>query len=121
MIYDKGEICDGTICNIFLVRQGAALVRAALPEAVSVFIVPPSTAALRARLQGRAQDEPEVIEARLASARSEIQHHEEFDYLVINDEFDLALEELKSIVCAERCRQPGRAIRQRQLLDALLN
>jgi guanylate kinase len=100
--------------------QGAALIRKALPEAVSIFIVPPSTEALRERLQQRAQDDPAVIETRLAEARGEMQHHAEFKYLVINDEFDVAIAELQAIVLAERCRQPGRAERQHDLLDALL-
>ena len=100
--------------------QGAALVRRALPESVSIFIVPPSQAALRQRLLGRAQDHPDVIESRLAEARSEMQHHSEFDYLVVNDEFDRALEELQAIILAERCRGSRRAERNRALLDALL-
>lgn len=100
--------------------QGAALIRKALPEAVGIFIVPPSTEALRERLQQRAQDDPAVIETRLAEARGEMQHHAEFNYLVINDEFDVAIAELQAIVLAERCRQPGRSERQRDLLDALL-
>lgn len=100
--------------------QGAALVRRALPESVSIFIVPPSQAALRQRLLGRAQDHPDVIESRLAEARSEMQHHSEFDYLVVNDQFDRALEELQAIILAERCRGARRAERNRALLDALL-
>ncbi len=100
--------------------QGAALVRKALPEAVSIFIVPPSQAALRERLTARAQDDEDVIESRLAEARGEMQHHDEFDYLVINDDFDTALGELSAIVLAERCRLEHRVARQRELLTALL-
>jgi guanylate kinase len=100
--------------------QGAALMRQALPEVVSIFIVPPSQQALRQRLQERAQDDPAVIESRLAAARSEMQHHPEFDYLVINDDFDTALRELEAIVTAERCRETRRASRNRALLSALL-
>lgn len=100
--------------------QGAALVRQAHPVAVSIFIVPPSQAALRERLQGRAQDDPEVIESRLAEARTDMQHHGEFDYLVINDDFEQALAELKAIVLAERCRESHRSAKNRALMDALL-
>lgn len=100
--------------------QGAALLRRVLPDAVSIFIVPPSQQALRQRLQERAQDDPAVIEARLAAARSEMQHHHEFDYLVINDDFDTALGELRAIVTAERCREARQAARNRLLLEALL-
>lgn len=100
--------------------QGAALVRRSLPEAVSVFIVPPSQAALRQRLQERAEDEPAVIESRLAEARGEMAHHGEFDYLVVNDDFATALEELQSIVRAERCRLSRRARTHAGLLRDLL-
>ena len=101
--------------------QGAALVRAAEPRAVSIFIVPPSQIALRERLQARAQDDPVVIESRLAEARGEMHHHLDFDYLVINDDFDVALAELQAIVLAERCRQPRRAECNAALLKALLD
>ena len=100
--------------------QGAALVRQVHPEAVSIFIVPPSQAALRERLQGRAQDDPEVIESRLAEAKTEMQHYDEFDYLVVNDVFEAALEELRAIVLAERCRVTTRAARNSDLISALL-
>ena len=101
--------------------QGAALVRDVHPEAVSIFIVPPSQEALRERLQGRAQDDPEVIESRLAEARTEMQHYDEFDYLVVNDNFAVALEELRAIVLAERCRVSTRAARNSALIASLLN
>lgn len=100
--------------------QGAALVRQAVPDAVSIFVVPPSAETLRERLQRRAEDDPAVIESRLAAARGEMAHHDEFDYLVVNDAFDVALGELAAIVLAERCRQHRRSARQRDLLDALL-
>lgn len=101
--------------------QGAALVRHAVPDAVSIFVVPPSAETLRERLQRRAEDDPAVIESRLAAARGEMAHHDEFDYLVVNDAFDVALRELAAIVLAERCRQHRRSARQRDLLDALLS
>jgi guanylate kinase len=100
--------------------QGAALVRAVHPEAVSIFIVPPSPQALRERLQGRAQDDPEVIESRLAEAKTEMAHYHEFDYLVVNDHFAAAVEELRAIVLAERCRVSTRAARNSELMKALL-
>jgi len=113
-------LATGTDVVLEIDWQGAALVRRALPEAVSIFIVPPSQEALRVRLMDRAQDEPQVIETRLAEARGEMQHHHEFDYLVINDDFAIALRELSAIVLAERCRQPRRSNDHRALLDALL-
>jgi guanylate kinase len=110
----------GTDLMLEIDWQGAALVRAARPDAVSIFIVPPSQTALRERLQSRAQDDPAVIESRLAEARSEMVHHHEFDYLVINDDFDTALAELRAIVIAERCRSSRRSSRNRTLLEDLL-
>jgi len=100
--------------------QGAALVRQVLPEAVSIFIVPPSQEALRERLQGRAQDDPDVIESRLAEAKTEMRHYDEFDYLVVNDDFAIALDELRAIVLAERCRVRTRAARDSDLMGSLL-
>jgi len=85
--------------------QGAAQVRQRHPDVVSIFILPPSLAALRARLIQRGEDAPEVMERRLKEARNEIGHCGEFDYWVVNDEFDTALTELQAIVTAERCRR----------------
>jgi guanylate kinase len=78
--------------------QGARQVRARLPEARSIFILPPSRHALEERLQGRSTDSVEVIERRLRDAAQDIGHCSEFDYAVINDRFDQALEDLQAIV-----------------------
>lgn len=96
--------------------QGARQVRARFPEAVTVFIAPPSVAALRERLSGRGQDGPEVIERRMRDARSELSHYGEYDYLVVNDLFEQALADLRAIVAAERLRLP----RQAEVLGATL-
>jgi guanylate kinase len=96
--------------------QGARQVRARFPEAVTVFIAPPSVAALRERLSGRGQDGPEVIERRMRDARSELSHYGEYDYLVVNDDFEQALADLRAIVGAERLRLP----RQAEVLGATL-
>ena len=88
-------LASGTDLVLEIDWQGAAQVRSARPDAVSIFIVPPSPEALRQRLLQRAQDDPAVIESRLAEARGEMQHHHEFDYLVINDDFETALAELR--------------------------
>jgi guanylate kinase len=100
--------------------QGAALVRKALPASVSIFIVPPSQKALESRLLARAQDDTDVIEARLAEARGDMAHYPEFDYLVINDDYGTALAELTSIIQAERCRVSHRAQSSRSLMAELL-
>lgn len=91
--------------------QGAAQVRKLFPDCVSIFIMPPSARSLRDRLTQRGQDSESVIERRLAAAREEIAHVGEFDYVIINQEFDVALEDIASIVRAQRLR------RERQLAD----
>jgi len=100
--------------------QGARQVRQRFPEAVSVFIVPPSIEALRARLSGRGQDSEETVERRMADARNELSHYPEYDYLVVNDEFETALAELRAIVTAERVREPRQAARFSDALSAML-
>jgi guanylate kinase len=100
--------------------QGARQVRQRFPEAVSVFIVPPSIEALRERLSGRGQDSEETVERRMADARNELSHYPEYDFLVINDEFETALAELRAIVTAERVREPRQAARFSDALAAML-
>jgi len=78
--------------------QGARQVRARLPEARSIFILPPTRQALEQRLKGRSTDSDEVIQRRLKDAAQDLTHWAEFDYVVINDEFDKALEDLRAIV-----------------------
>jgi len=78
--------------------QGAAQVRRALPECVSIFILPPSRAELERRLRGRGTDAEAVIQRRLRDAASDMAHWREFDHVVINDHFDRALSELETIV-----------------------
>lgn len=82
--------------------QGAAQVRKLLPETVGIFILPPSREALKERLTGRGQDSEEVISHRMEKAQAEMSHHVEYDYLVINDDFQVALDQMKSIVESQR-------------------
>ena len=100
--------------------QGARQVRRRFPGAVSVFILPPTPEALRERLTGRGQDSAEVIERRMADARSEMEHYPEYDYLVINDRFEQALEELGAVVISQRLRGEAQARRLGAQLKALL-
>jgi|TARA_B110000238_G_scaffold125960_1_gene136060 guanylate kinase len=86
--------------------QGAAQVRKLFPASTSIFILPPSKQALRERLHKRAQDDAEVIEKRVAAATEEMSHYVEADFLVVNDDFDTALQEMISIVRAQHCRLP---------------
>jgi guanylate kinase len=84
--------------------QGAAQVRRRIPEAVMVFILPPSYEVLEHRLRGRGQDDEATIGRRLAAAGREIDAFEQYDYAIVNDDLDACVEELKSIVRAARCR-----------------
>jgi guanylate kinase len=68
------------------------------PQATSIFLLPPSRNALEQRLRGRGQDEPDVIARRMQAAVDEMRHHDEFDYVVVNDDFDLALADLEAIL-----------------------
>ena len=100
--------------------QGARQVRAQVPDAVSVFILPPSTAALEQRMRNRGQDSEETIARRLAAAREEISHHDEFDYLVVNEHFQTAVGEMCAIFAASRLRRDAQAQRHAGLIRALL-
>ena len=99
--------------------QGAAEVRRAAPETIGIFVAPPSLEELRQRLTGRGEDAPEIIEKRLNAARTEMSHHAEFDYLVVNDDFDTALADLKAIFRAERLKGANPSRRHRNLVDNL--
>lgn len=100
--------------------QGARQVRERFPSAVSIFVLPPSADALEQRLRGRGQDSDQVIASRMAEARAEMSHFGEYDYLVVNDLFDTALEELTCLVRAERLRQYHCATRLQNLLAELV-
>lgn len=100
--------------------QGARQVRERIPEAVSIFVMPPSLAALEERLRGRGQDSDVVIAGRMARARDELSHYSEYDYLIVNDRFDAALAQLQAIVIAERLRQPRQAALQGADLASML-
>lgn len=100
--------------------QGARQVRERIPGAVSIFILPPSRDSLAQRLQGRGQDSDEVIARRMRDARSETEHYAEYDYLLVNDDFDTALAQLRAVVTAERLKLAKQQVRQQALLKDLL-
>ncbi|EON91056.1 guanylate kinase [Marinobacter lipolyticus SM19] len=99
--------------------QGAEQVRRLIPECVGIFIVPPSPEVLRARLTGRGTDAPEVVERRLQEAADECSHAVEFDYLVVNDDFGVALDDLLAIVRGQRLRMTAQQVRHKGLLARL--
>ncbi len=96
--------------------QGAQQIKQLRPDSVSIFILPPSTEILQQRLRNRGQDDEQTIARRMRDAVTEMSHHDEFDYLVVNDVFAQALTELKSIIIANRLTRH----RQQQLLQPLL-
>jgi guanylate kinase len=100
--------------------QGARQVRALRPEAVSVFVLPPSRTVLLERLRQRGQDTPEVIARRMAGARAELAHHGEYDYLLVNDRFAEALAGLRAIVGAARLSRRVQLRRHAALIADLL-
>lgn len=100
--------------------QGAAQVRRLMPETVGIFILPPSRSALKERLTGRGQDSEEVIKGRMAQAKEEMSHHVEYDYLIINDEFEVALRHFKALVTSNRLKSIHQLSRQAALLEELL-
>lgn len=100
--------------------QGAQQVRRLMPQARSIFILPPTQQALRQRLTNRGQDSDEVIDDRMREAVSEMSHYVEYDYLVINDDFAHALDDLKAIFRANQLRQDAQQQRHQQLLSELL-
>ncbi|MDF3035582.1 MAG: guanylate kinase [Paucimonas sp.] len=99
--------------------QGAQQVKKQFPHAVGIFILPPSIAALEERLKKRGQDEPHVITRRILAAGGEIAHASEFEYVIINQDFDTALRELCAIVSATRCRFAQQAARNTSLFAQL--
>jgi guanylate kinase len=101
--------------------QGARQVRAQVPGAVSIFILPPSRAALEQRMRARGQDSEAVIVRRLAAAREEMSHYDEFDYVIVNDDFAVAVSETCSIFGASRLRRERQAQRHADLIAALLS
>ncbi|SFR82966.1 guanylate kinase [Marinobacter daqiaonensis] len=101
--------------------QGAAQVRRLMPDCVSIFVVPPSAEVLRHRLTSRGTDAPDVVERRLREASEECRHALEFDYLVVNDDFSVALHQLLAIVASQRLRMDRQEVRHAGLLSALMD
>ncbi len=101
--------------------QGARQVRARRSDVQSVFILPPSSAELERRLRARGQDTDEVISARMHAARAEMSHHGEYDYLLVNHDFDRALDEMAAIFVARRMRGATQQARYENLITSLLD
>lgn len=100
--------------------QGAAQVRENMPECCSIFILPPSREELIRRLTHRGQDSQAVIDRRMADAEAEMSHYTEFDYLVINDDFDQAVQDLESILISRRLKLDRQQQRFKVMIEGLL-
>lgn len=101
--------------------QGARQVREQIPEAKSIFILPPSMQALENRMRNRGQDSEATIAARLAGAREEMSHYHEFDFVVINEHFDQAVQEVTAIFTAQRLQVEQQTRRHQALIEHLLS
>jgi len=96
--------------------QGAAKVRKRLPDAISVFILPPSYEVLKRRLVERQTDSPGQIRQRIENARQEIEHYAEYDYIILNEDLGAACQNLASIIRSHRCREKAQAARIEEIL-----
>ena len=101
--------------------QGARQVRKLVPDALSVFILPPSREALESRMRSRGQDSEATIAKRLAAAREEMSHYDEFDFVTVNEDFDTAVREMQAIFVASRQRLRAQLRRHAELIAALLS
>lgn len=101
--------------------QGAAQVRKLIPDNKSIFILPPSKQELRSRLSNRGTDSEEIIDRRMRDAESEMSHYGEFDYLIVNDDFNMALDEMSAILLSNRVTMSKQDKRIKALLIDLLN
>lgn len=118
--YVERELAKGHDVILEIDWQGAQQVRKLMPNSRGIFILPPSLAALKERLEKRAQDSAEVITRRMRDAVAEMSHYAEYDYLVINDDFYKALDELCAVFVAERMRTSVQVQAQSALLSDLL-
>ncbi len=100
--------------------QGAQQVRKMLPDGISIFILPPSIDVLQQRLENRGQDSQEIIDRRMQDAVQEMSHCDEFNYLIVNDDFNLALAELSSIVVSHRLEKKRQLKKLAPLLEKLI-
>jgi len=116
----EAEMTAGRDVLLEIDWQGAQQVRKAFPEAIGVFILPPSLVTLKERLSGRGTDSAETIARRIAAARDEMRHVDEFDYVIINDDLQQALGDLLSVVNASRLQYTSQRQRHSALFATLL-
>lgn len=114
------QLADGIDVILEIDWQGARQIKQLFPSAILIFILPPSLHALRDRLQTRGQDDAQTILDRMQAAQNEMSHFGEFDYLVVNDQFDAALSDLQGIILASRLKIAVQRVKQSALLENLL-
>jgi len=117
----KDTLASGTDVILEIDWQGAQQVRRLIAETMSVFILPPSREELTRRLTGRGQDDSNIIDARMQEAINEMSHYVEGHYVIINDDFDIALSEFKAILLSQRLTLDNQQQRHEQLLSSLLS
>ncbi len=117
----EARLSDGADVILEIDWQGAQQVRKLLPDSAWLFILPPSLEALKSRLQARGQDAEDTIEIRMRAARDEMSHWDEADYLIINDQFNSALEALQALVRSLRLRTGQQQSALQNLIEDLLN
>ena len=115
----REEIAKGRDILLEIDWQGAAQVRRVFPDCIGIFILPPSLQALETRLRGRGQDSDEVIARRMQAACDDIAHVAEFDYVIINDKLDDAVQQLNAIVIAAGLRRDRQLTRRQDLINQL--
>ena len=115
------NLCEGLDVILEIDWQGAQQIKTIRPDSLSIFILPPSTTVLEQRLQNRGQDDAAVIARRMRDAVTEMSHYKEFDYILVNDVFESALTELKSIIIANRLTNDRQQWKLSKMLAALLS
>ena len=116
----ESQLAAGIDVMLDIDWQGAQQIRKQVPDAISVFILPPSRAELEKRLRQRNTDSDDVIAGRMAKAVAEMSHVSEYEYVIVNDDFDQAVIELNAIVAASRLRRAGQSERYKTMLNELL-
>ncbi|MCP4597315.1 MAG: guanylate kinase [Neptuniibacter sp.] len=117
----EDKLAEGKDVILEIDWQGAQQIRRLMPDCLSIFILPPSREALQERLTNRGQDSDDVIALRMSEAVSEMSHYGEYDYLIINDQFETALKELHGVFLAQRMKIENQQERSRELLKSLLS
>ena len=120
-VWVEEQLAQGMDVILEIDWQGAQQVRRLMPECLSVFILPPSQEELRRRLTGRGTDSQDVIDHRMSQAVSEMSHYGEYDYMIINDDFDTALNELVAVFLSRRVGQNRQSQKHQELLQGLLS